>query len=127
LQPVYLFDLASRHAEWATVRQAVISGNIANANTPGFRAREVEPFQAVMDETRLVLAKTSAGHLDTTAAELGASKDDKIGSWDITYSGNSVSLDQELVKADDVNRAFSLNASIVKAFHRMLLTSVRTP
>ena len=36
LQPVYMFELAAQHARWATVRQAVITGNIANANTAGY-------------------------------------------------------------------------------------------
>lgn len=31
-----------------------------------------------------------------------------------------------MLKADDVNRAYSLNTSIVRAFHRMILASVKT-
>ena len=34
MQPIQLFDLASRQAEWLTIRQQVVAGNIANANTP---------------------------------------------------------------------------------------------
>ena len=32
----------------------------------------------------------------------------------------------ELVKADEINRSYALDMSIVRAFHRMLLASVRT-
>ena len=45
--------------------------------------------------------------------------------WEITHSGNNVSLEQELLKAGEVNRAFRLNTSLAKAFHRMILTSAR--
>ena len=45
--------------------------------------------------------------------------------WEITHSGNSVSLEQELIKAGEVNRAYRLNTSVVKAFHRMLLASAK--
>jgi flagellar basal-body rod protein FlgB len=45
--------------------------------------------------------------------------------WEVSYSGNNVSLEQELIKAGEVNRAFRLNTSVAKAFHRMLLTSAR--
>ncbi len=36
-----------------------------------------------------------------------------------------VSLEQEMMKAGDVNRSFSLNTSIVKAFNAMLTQSVK--
>ncbi len=126
MQPVHLFGLASRHAEWLSVRQAVITGNVANANTPGFRAKEVEAFEDVFDSTHLTLARTAPGHVDINGTELGTTATAEEDSWDVSYSGNSVSLDQELVKADEVNRAYSLDTGIVKAFHRMLLASVRS-
>ena len=45
--------------------------------------------------------------------------------WDVTHTGNSVSLEQELIKAGDVNRAYRLNTSVAKAFHRMILASAK--
>jgi flagellar basal-body rod protein FlgB len=126
LTPVYLFDLASRHADWAATRQTIVTGNIANANTPGYRARDIEPFEDVLDKTALTMARTSEGHIDLIGGELRSGKVDIADSWDVTHSGNSVSLDQELMKAAEVNKAFSLDASIVRSFHRMLLTAVRS-
>lgn len=124
--PVYLFDLAARHAQWASVRQATITGNIANVNTPGYRARDVAPFAEVLDKTQLTMAKTGPAHIDIEGADMGSVKVDIADSWAVSHSGNSVSLDQELVKADETNRAFSLDTSIVRSFHRMLLLSVRS-
>ncbi len=49
----------------------------------------------------------------------------KSEGWEITHSGNSVSLEQELIKAGEVNRAYKLNTGIAKAFHRMLLASAK--
>ena len=127
MNPVYLFDLAARHTRWAEARQATITGNIANVNTPGFEALDIEPFADVMDQTRLTMAQTNAAHLGGTDSDAGeAVKVSPSESFDVTHSGNSVSIEQELVKADDVNRAFSLDVSVTRAFHRMLLTSVRT-
>lgn len=124
--PVYLFDLASRQAQWLAARQSTISGNIANANTPGYRARDIEPFADVLDKTKLAMAATNGGHigLDTTRAE--GTKVKKADTWDTVYSKNSVSLEQELIKAGEIDRQHSLNTSIVKAFHRMLMSSVRS-
>ncbi|MBM6580037.1 flagellar basal body rod protein FlgB [Microvirga sp. BT689] len=124
--PVYLFDLASRQAQWLAARQATISGNVANANTPGFRARDVEPFADILDKTKLVMAATNDSHIGFSPSRAEATKVKKSESWDTVYSKNSVSLEQELIKAGEVNRQHSLNTSIVKSFHRMLMSSVRT-
>lgn len=126
MEPLFLFNLASRHAQWASVRQAAIAGNIANANTPGYRAVDAEPFSAVLDKTHLTLARTASSHLDVTGAGVPVTKMNAKDGWDTSTSGNTVSLEQEMLKADDVNRAFSLNTSIVRAFHRMVLASVKS-
>lgn len=123
---VYLFDLASRQAQWLAVRQATISGNIANANTPGFKALDVEPFADVLDKTKLTMAATDSGHIGFDASRVRSAKVKKSESWDIMHSGNSVSIEQEMAKAGEVNREHSLNTSIVKAFHRMVLASARS-
>ncbi|MFI5003202.1 MAG: flagellar basal body protein, partial [Reyranellales bacterium] len=100
MNPVYLFDLAARHTGWAEARQTTITGNIANANTPGYEALDIEPFSDVMDQTRLTMARTDVAHLggDTSPGE--ATKVAASESWDVTHSGNTVSVEQELIKAD---------------------------
>ena len=45
--------------------------------------------------------------------------------WEVTYSGNSVSLEQEMLSANEVNRNYSLNMAIVKGFNQMLSMSVK--
>ncbi|MBS9479313.1 flagellar basal body rod protein FlgB [Ancylobacter radicis] len=125
MDKVYLFDLASRHAAWASVRQATIASNIANANTPGYRAAEVEPFASVLDRTHLAEARTNPGHLSLSAPGAATVAMDDADSWSVSESGNTVSIDQQMVKASEVSGAFSLNTSIVRSFHKMVLASVR--
>ena len=45
--------------------------------------------------------------------------------WEVTDSGNSVALEQELIKAGDVNRAYALNTGIVRSFHAMLMSAAK--
>ena len=119
-----MFNLAAQHTRWATVRQAVITGNIANANTAGYTAQEVEPFAAVLDNAAsLAMAVTAPGHIGGGGNAADAA--DGANTWEITNSGAPVALDQELVKANDVSRSFALDTSIVRAFHRMLMASTK--
>lgn len=123
--PIQLFDLAARQARWLSSDQAVIASNVSNANTPDYRARTLQPFTAVLDQTALELASTRTGHLSMTPADQQRAAVREDSPWETSESGNSVSLEQEMMKASDVNRAFSLNSSIVKAFHGMLMASVK--
>lgn len=125
MEPVYLFNLASRHASWASARLATIGGNIANANTPAYKARDIESFSEVLDTTKLTLAATAPGHMALDGGDLRTAKNSKSDSWDITHSGNSVSVEQELMKAGEVNRAYTLDTSIVRSFHRMMMSSLK--
>ena len=125
VEPIHLFNLAGRHAQWAAVRQATISANIANANTPGFVAKDIEPFQAVLDRTSLRMAATASGHIGSSPSTDGTTDARRTETWDITLSGNSVSIDEELMKANEVSRAFSLDTNVMRSFHRMIMTSLR--
>jgi len=126
MTPVHLFNVVSQHNRWLAARQATIAGNVANANTPGYAALDVQPFEMAMEQARLAMATTNPAHMTSGGGEAsgpGVRKEEQP--WDVTHTGNSVSLEQELIKAGDVNRAYRLNASVAKAFHRMILASAK--
>ncbi|WP_398476238.1 flagellar basal body rod protein FlgB [Tardiphaga sp.] len=123
--PVYLMDLASSHERWLSLRQASVSANVANANTPGYRARDIEPFNKILDAKVVPVTVTSPMHI-TTGSRVEAQAMRKEKTWETVHSGNSVSLEQEMLKAGDINRDYSLNTAIVKSFHRMFMTSMKS-
>ena len=125
MQPVNLFKFASLQAEWLSVRQATVAGNIANADTPGYRALDVEPFEKVLDRSSVALGATQPGHFGArpTEASFKTREDDRTTA--VMPSNNTVVLENELLRAGEVHRAFELNTAIVKAFHRMTLLSVK--
>jgi flagellar basal-body rod protein FlgB len=126
MRSIHLFDLASQHNNWLSLRQTVLANNIANANTPGYRALDIEPFEEVMQSTKLQMSVTQLGHMEPDAtASTPSTEVEGEKSWDVYHSGSNVSLEQEMVKAGDVNRAYSMNMGVVKAFHRMLLATAR--
>lgn len=123
---VYLFDLASQQARYLGVRQATIASNVANANTPGFKARDVAPFSEVLARTGAAgMVATAGNHLaggETTIATKPVSGKD---AWDAVAGASSVSLEQEMLKAGEVSRQHNLNMGITKVFDRMLKAAVR--
>jgi flagellar basal-body rod protein FlgB len=119
MQPMQLFDLAFRQNEWLAQRQSVISSNVANANTPGYKARDVESFDDAMRKS-IPMAVTDEQHL--ASADLGTARagEDGASQADVFVSGNDVSLEQEFLKQGEVMRSYTLNTQIMKNFDRML-------
>lgn len=125
MDQIYLFGVASRRAEWLSNRQTIVAENVANANTPGYTTKDIKPFSEVMDTTRLQMAASNPLHLVSADGRAVEADSAPAEGWDVLYSGNSVSLEQEMLKAGEVSRDFSLNTSVVKAFQSMLMTSVK--
>jgi flagellar basal-body rod protein FlgB len=126
MEPVNLFDLATQQSRWLAVRQKTVAGNVANVNTPGYVAKDVEPFQKVLDRTAVSMALTRPGHLSSQATEAGFAVRANDQDPAILPSGNSVVLENELLKAGEIHRQFELNTAIVKAFHRMLMLTSKS-
>ena len=79
----------------------------------------------MLDATPVRLALTAPAHMQLSATETDTRATAKKDSWEVVHSGNSVSLEQEMVKGGEVNRDYSMNAAIVRSFHRMLLTGAK--
>jgi flagellar basal-body rod protein FlgB len=126
MEPVNLFNLASKQAEWLAVRQSSVAGNIANASTPGYTATDVLPFEKVLDQTDVSLHATQSGHLGSGSIQAGLAVRPQDYSGAIMPSKNTVVIEDELLKAGEVRRAFELNTAIVKAFHTMMMTVVKS-
>ena len=126
MEPVNLFDLAAQQSRWLAVRQSAVAGNVANVNTPGYGAVDVEPFEKVLDKSGVAMAATQAGHLTGRATEAGFAIREDERAASLLPSENSVVLENELMKAGEIGRQFELNTAIVKAFHRMLMLASKS-
>ena len=85
------------------------------------------PFSDVMAQTQLQLASTDTGHLTASdAGGTGGIRDmEQDGGFDVTETGNSVGVEQQMMKTGEVNREYALTTNIVKSFHAMLMASLR--
>ncbi|BAT20559.1 flagellar basal body rod protein FlgB [Asaia bogorensis] len=99
-----ILDLANRRMQWLQSRETLIAGNIANANTPNYVARDLPDFKgALQNQMSVQLAQTEPGHIASNMSQKGSVKADSSTSID----GNKVDLESELVKiaqTDDQQR-----------------------
>lgn len=125
MESIQLFTLASRQAEWLSTRQTLISGNIANANTPGFRAKDTTAFDNVLQNTQLPMRATNPLHFTENPTDSFVVESEVNEGSATQLSGNSVNLSEELMKQGSIKRDYDLNAAIVKSFNKMMLMTVR--
>ena len=93
--------LLSRTMDAAMLRSRVISNNIANVTTPGYRRVEVsfeEQLRTALDRTRLMGTKTDGQHLDMGRKNLSEVNAEAYHPYDPTQpSGvNNVDIDMEM-------------------------------
>mgnify|MGYP003627512742 CR=1 FL=1 len=108
-----IFSMMKQRLHWLTERQQVLAQNVANANTPGYEARDLKEldFGGMVEASgpRLAPVATSAGHIGSPVAGAGAGTGSSLGQarggeviksagFETSPTGNSVTLEDEMVK-----------------------------
>ncbi|MCG5240531.1 flagellar biosynthesis protein FlgG [Azospirillum doebereinerae] len=121
LSKIGFFQLAGTRLDYLAQRQKLIAENVVNANTPDYAARDLKPFDAVLNDVRPVeAARTSAFHLTGGKPATAFREAGREGLWETTPSGNAVSLEQEMSKGSDNRDAFALTTSLFQRNVQML-------
>jgi flagellar basal-body rod protein FlgB len=60
-----------------------------------------------------------------TAADYSPSRPTESDASDATLSGNSVNLEEEMLKLGDVSRDYSMANGVKRAFHQMMLAALK--
>ncbi|PPD45579.1 MAG: flagellar basal body rod protein FlgB [Methylocystis sp.] len=125
MEPVRLFTLIEQQRSWLSTRQSLVAQNIANADTPGYKAQDILPFETAMARSALEMAGADRLHMRPSQAETLSTAVKESEGWETTLSGNSVSPEQEMIKAGQIRGAFTLDTNLMRAFHGMLMSAVR--
>jgi flagellar basal-body rod protein FlgB len=108
--------LAERRLHWLDRRQSVLAQNVANADTPGFRPRDLVPFARELDgQMRLALARTSAAHGAGSPLAAANARTDRTAA-EVTPDGNAVSLDREALRIAETDTAHQLAMAVHRSF-----------
>lgn len=115
-----LFALADRRTAWLAARQSVLAQNIANADTPHYRARDLAPFASGF-APHLALASTASGHL---AGRPAPAAPVLTPPGEHAPDGNAVAIDEQLVKVADTDTAHELTLSLSRTYMIMFRTAI---
>ncbi len=109
----------------AAARQSVIAQNIANADTPGYRAADIATFEQTYQSGNdtLPLRNTRPGHISASDSS-GTSFASFETNDPVSPNGNSVSLENEMVKSSEVRQQYDLAISVYSSSLNILRASL---
>jgi flagellar basal-body rod protein FlgB len=100
-----ILSMLRTRLDWSQERQRVLAENVANADTPNYRARDLsplrfqEPAQVQEASVSLVsLVRTEGGHMG--ALDQGGSpfQSASTSGYEMRPTGNAVNLEEEMMK-----------------------------
>lgn len=107
-----IFGLAQARARHAAARQAQVAMNVANADTPGYRARDVAAFEDVF---RAADAGANPADLRFRTLDAGGPE---------SPNGNTVSLEAEMVRSVQAQRDHSRALNVYRSAMNVLRASL---
>jgi flagellar basal-body rod protein FlgB len=135
-----VFALAEKRLAWIDRRQDVLAQNIANANTPGYAARDIRSFGDVLAaQTRTEQARQQ----QTASSGTSQSIFDAVGSMATALpqtsdpdaasdraspgrspDGNAVVLDDQLMKVAETDNAHQLAMNLYRKYAGLFKTAL---
>jgi flagellar basal-body rod protein FlgB len=133
-----LFAMLRQRLGYLGERQRVIAENVANADTPGYAPRDLKAFKftAQLQSQQVGLAmqpaQTSAGHLPGGSARSpgmssGAFKAVKSVDTETTLDGNSVVLEDQMIKMSEARMQYDAAIGFYQKSMALLRMAARPP
>lgn len=112
-----MFSALKSKMSWLQARQSVLAENVANADTPDYRANSLAAFElpdstSVAGPGRLSPVATNPAHMagfGGSGAQWGA--DDKA-TFEVKPSGNSVVIEEEMMKVAETQIDYQMAAGL---------------
>jgi len=103
ISEIPIFSMLRTRMHWHQERQRLLAENVANAETPNFRPRDLAPPTFEQGPTTpgatLALARSDPGHLGAAGfGNAGRFEPERKGNYQVRPTGNAVSLEDEMLK-----------------------------
>jgi flagellar basal-body rod protein FlgB len=118
-----VFTALTDKMRWHQTRQGLLAENVANAETPGYRGRDLAQYDhaermAAHSIAAVTTSATQPMHFSVSSSEGGAFGAQRMANFEITPEGNGVTLEDEMMKVTtnlmDYQAATSLYQKSIK-------------
>jgi flagellar basal-body rod protein FlgB len=118
-----VFRQMEQKMAWLNTRQTVLAENVANADTPGYRPRDLKAFGN--EGGQLAMAVTNVSHMGQSAVTGGKpqSQRDRFA-IETAPNGNQVSLEDQLTKVGETGMDYQFMANLYRKNVSMIKTAL---
>ena len=122
-----LLSSLSNKLKYLNQRQSVISHNIANADTPGYKARDLEDFKlnkSAGSSMGIKMMATSPGHISAATSVSHFKTIKQADSYDTSLDGNNVSLEEQMVKMAETDMEYNKVVGIMRQYNGLVRSAI---
>ncbi len=116
---------------WLSRRQALLSQNVASANVHGYTPRDLKPMDFEQELVAVTSSRVSAGTLSVTdphhiacTRTNGDYEERRTPDVEASPDGNSVSLEEEMMKVADTQAQFQAATNLYAKTMMMMKTAL---
>jgi flagellar basal-body rod protein FlgB len=131
LTSLKLFKMAMTRMDWAAQRQKVLSQNIANADTPNYRPKDLKEinFKEVLRgavAAPVQVARTNAGHLKGTIPEQESFRSRGLPkTFEESPDGNQVVIEEQMQKVGNTRSEYNTAVTLMQSHMKMLSIALK--
>jgi flagellar basal-body rod protein FlgB len=129
-----LLGMLRERMSWLNARQDVLSQNVANADSPGYMARDLKPMAFDEMLKRLnggagptALATTDPHHITLPVGQATDYAGADAPDTEANPTGNTVSLEEEMIKVSDTQAQYQAATNLYAKALSMMRTAIGQP
>lgn len=125
------FSILERSLDLRAMRHELLSSNIANMDTPSYRAYDLDidrQFDAELGrQTELELQRTSRGHIsgpNEAGGKAGGNAEENVVLFSLRGDGNSVDLERSMADLSENSLMFNTSAQIITSKYKGMVSLI---
>lgn len=124
-----VFTALADKMRWHQTRQGLLAENVANAETPGYRGRDLKQFDfseasGPFSSASVTTTATQPMHFSVGGEGSSAFNAQRMANFEVTPEGNGVSLEDEMMKVTTNMMDYQAATSLYQKSIKILRTAM---
>lgn len=129
LSSIPLFSALTEKMKWHQTRQGLLAENVANAETPGYRGRDLKAYGFAEHMRNLSVASisttaTNPNHIVKAGSGADGFGSRQLNNFEVTPEGNGVTLEDEMMKVTTNQMDYQAVTALYSRSIRMIKTAL---
>jgi flagellar basal-body rod protein FlgB len=124
-----VFAALKQKMNWHQTRQGLLAENVANAETPGYRGRDLKAFDFAdhvnqFSTAQISTVSTNSKHVSIGMSNTNGFSPNSMNNFEITPEGNGVTLEDEMMKVASNQMDYQAATTLYTRSMRLIKTAI---